>query len=273
MISFIDTGGIPEKYINHFEEALSLKSWEKEVSICILVGYFNFFCNRDVEWSTSKLLPYLTGRNKTHYVGAWEGIVYFSRQINKDTADIISSVYLKALKNIEWLEGEVKKGFLELFLTLLIYVVDKPTLKYIPEFYRNSSSGDWKMFIEIIELRLRNMDTSKKIDWWNAWLKHFLENRKYNKPLVLEEEENRAIMDLLPVLSELFDEAVDVVCKGKMATHLDETFWYDLADIHVARDHSSSMAKLLIKVLGNEEGPSYGTEYIKEILKEIDELD
>jgi len=273
MISFLDIRSIPEKYTKYFDEALSLKSWERDVAVCILVGHFNFFCYRDVDWSTTKLLPFLTGNNKTLYINAWEGMVYFSGRINKDTVDIISPIYLKALKHIKWLEGGAERGFLELFLTLLLYVVEKPTLKYIPKFYRNASSNEIKLFIETIEHRLRNMDINQKKEWWNSWLKHFLENRKYNKPLVLEDEENRAIMDLIPVLPELFDEVVEIVCKGKMVNQLDGLFWYNLADVHVSTDHSHSMAKLLIKVLREEKGASFGDEYIQEIVNEMGELD
>lgn len=273
LTSFFDMRSIPEKYIKCFDEALSLKSWEREISICILVGHFNFFCYRNVEWSSTKLLPYLTGNNKTFYVNAWEGMVYFSGRINKDTADILSPVYLKAIKHIEWLEGDSERGFMELLLTLLLYVIDKPTLKYIPELYRNASSSKITLFIETIKHRLKSMDSEQKINWWNSWLKHFLENRKCNKPLFLEEQENQAIMDLIPVLPELFDDIVDITCKGKIANKLKWPFWKNLADIHVSKEHSNSMAKLLIKVLEAEEGTPHGDKYIREIVSEMSKLD
>ena len=273
MISFLDIRSIPEKYTKYFDEALSLKSWEQDVAVCILAGHFNFFCYRDVNWSTANLLPFLVANNKTLYMNAWEGMVYFSGRINKDTADIISPIFLKALRHIKWLEGDAESGFLELLLTLLLYVVDKPTLKYIPEFYRNASTREIKLFIETIEHRLKYMNVNQKKEWWNSWLKHFLENRKQNKPLILEDEENRAIMDLIPVLPELFEEVIDIVCMGKMPSHLDGLFWHNLADIHLSTDHSHSMAKLLIKALGEEKGTSFGNEYIQEIVDEMGKLD
>ena len=52
MISFLESRLIPEKYIKYFDEALALKSWERDVSVCILVGHFNFFCYRDINWSS-----------------------------------------------------------------------------------------------------------------------------------------------------------------------------------------------------------------------------
>lgn len=46
MISFLDMRSIPEKYIKYLDEALALKSWERNVSVCILVGHFNFFATK-----------------------------------------------------------------------------------------------------------------------------------------------------------------------------------------------------------------------------------
>ena len=84
--------------------------------------------------------------------------MYFSRRISKDTADIMAPIYLKAVKHISWLEDEVRESFVELYLTLLIFVVEKPTIKYIPELYKSSSEEIKNQFVSAIGHRLRNMD-------------------------------------------------------------------------------------------------------------------
>ena len=98
-------------------------------------------------------------KNKKAYLAAWEGVVYFSRTIHKDTVDIIAPIYLKAVKNINWLEGEVGHGFIDLYLTLLIFAVDKPTKQFIPEFYKSSSEENRKRFVSSIGYRLRTDQT------------------------------------------------------------------------------------------------------------------
>jgi len=57
-------------------------------------------------------------------------MVFYSGRINKDTVDIVAPVFFKAVKHIKWLKGEAKRGFIELWLTLLIYAIDKPTFTH-----------------------------------------------------------------------------------------------------------------------------------------------
>lgn len=205
-----DNVGIPEPYITRFEEALQLSSWEREVAVCILAGHFNFLCYRDRAWCVAHFEPLLTGKNRKIYMSAWEGVVYFSGRISKDTADIMEPIYLKAVKNIIWLEGDARDGFIELYLTLLVFVVEKPTSKYIPEFYKSASEEIRNQFVKAIGQRLRNMDSETKLSWWNSWLKRFLENRKGNKPVELPESECSTLFTLLPRLDFVFDDAVKI---------------------------------------------------------------
>lgn len=262
MASYSDNAGIADLYKAEFEEALQLNSWEREAAVCILAGHFNFLCYRDRSWCVNRFGPLLTGKNKRAYISAWEGVVYFSRRISKDTADIMAPIYLEAVKHITWLEGEVRDGFIELYLTLLIFAVEKPTLKYIPEFYRFSSEEIGIQFVKAVGRRLKNMDLETKLSWWNRWLKHFLENRKGNKPVELADSECSSLFMLLPRLDFVFDEAVRILCKGGLPSGLDNLFWYELNEKRLAPDHSLSIAKLLIALLNSIKDLSFGKDYI-----------
>ena len=272
MTSCSDDTSIPDSYKARFEEALQLHSWESEVANCILAGHFNFFCYRDKNWCVSHFEPMLTGKNKKEYLAAWEGVVYFSRRIYKDTVEIVAPVYLKAVKNIDWLEGEVRKGFIDLYLTLLIFVVEKPTLKYIPELYKSSSEEIRKQFVSSIEYRLRNMDTETKLSWWNNWLKRFLENRKNNKPVELTESESRSLFMLIPMLDFVLDDAINILCKGRIPSSIDHLLWYELKEKHLALNHPHSIAKLLITLLNSISSLEIWEDYIIEIVRSLQGL-
>ena len=273
MVSFHEERIIPAQYQDCFNDALSLKTTEKNVARCILVGHFNFFCYRDKDWSLDKLAPLLISNNKDCFTSSWGGIVYFSSRINSDTVDIIEPIYFKALKHIDWLDDEALRAFTELLLTLMIYVVDKPTLKYIPEYYKCISTRKRTILINTINSRLRDMDATKKLEWWDSWLKRFIINRKNNKPCVLEEDENQEILDLVTVFPEQFEEIVDAVCKGKMPKKIDSTFWLQLQEMKLSSEQSHCMAKLLIKTLENIENTNFSDIFIVEIVKNLGQLD
>lgn len=98
--------------------------WEKNVSVCILAGHFNFLCYRDKDWCINYLIPLLTSNDNKVFSSAWEGMTFFSNRINKDTVDILSPVYFKAINHIDWLGNDAKYRFVELLLTLLIYALE-----------------------------------------------------------------------------------------------------------------------------------------------------
>lgn len=272
MVSYSGETSIGERYKAMFEEALQLHSWEREVAICILAGHFNFLCYRDRKWCINHFEPMLTGNNKKTYVSAWEGIVYFSRRISKDTADIMKPIYLKAVKNINWLEGEARYGFIEMYLTLLIFVVEKPTLKFIPAFYRSSSEEIRRQFVNAIGQKLGNLDTDIKLTWWNNWLKRYLENRKGNKPVELTEAECRSLFMLIPKLDFVIDEVVEIMCKGQIPSRLDYMFWYELNEKKLGVDHPHSIAKLLISLLRSIPDLGFENNYIIQIVESLNDL-
>ncbi|SFO64873.1 protein of unknown function [Pseudobutyrivibrio sp. JW11] len=273
MVSFHEERIIPAQYQACFNDALSLKTTEKNVARCILVGHFNFFCYRNKDWSLDKLAPLLISNNKDCFTSSWGGIVYFSSRINSDTVDIIEPIYFKALKHIDWLDDEALRAFTELLLTLMIYVVDKPTLKYIPEYYKCISTRKRTILINTINARLRDMDASKKLEWWNSWLKRFIVNRKNNKPCILEEEENQEILDLVTVFPEQFEDVVEVVCKGKMPKKIDSSFWLQLQEMNLSSEKPHYMAKLLIRILESAEEISFSDIFIVKIVEELGPLD
>lgn len=272
MISYDNEIAIPSKYKEYFEKAIKLRSWERNVSICVLAGHFNFLCYRDKDWCMNNLIPLLISNDKNMFSSAWDGLTYFSSRINKDTIDILSPVYFKAIKHIGWLGDETKCRFVELLLTLLIHAVDKPTLRYIPAFYRSANEAGIILFINAIEHRLKNMSESEKKKWWDNWLKHFLDNRKRNKPVPLSEKENQAILKLLVELDFVFDEAVQTICRGSMPKVVDGLFWFSYHEKKIASRFPHDTAVVITKVLNSSSIASYDNLYVKDIIKDISGL-
>ena len=272
-LSYSEELTIPPKYKDFFEKALRLHSWERNVAICVLVGHFNFFCYRDKEWAEMYLISYLNRSEKNTFSSAWEGIIHFSRRIDTNTVDILTPVFYKAIKNIKYLEDYTKHGFIELLLTLLIHVIDKPTYKYIPELYKYASKEDICLFIHTIERRIANYDDIENKKWWDKWLKRFLENRKNNKPTTLSDSEFSYILNLLPELDFVFEEAVSIICKGSIPSKIDNLFWHSLYQKKLTAKYPNSVATVVIKVLNSIENAGPFDTDIKRIIEDLDGID
>lgn len=264
--------GITNDYKCFLEKNLELDGEEKDIALCILAGHFNFFCCRDRVWCIKKFSGILEGEDRQSFESAWEGIVYYSRYLNKDVADIVAPIYLKAVTHIDWLTGEARSGFIDLYLLLLIYVIENPCLEYIPKFYNAAGVNDYREFIEGIEHRLRDMEDNEKKVLWNGWLKQFLINRYENKPLALTEEEKKWFMDWLPELGEIFDEAVEIMCKTKMPAQLNSLFLYRLDESELVLKYPHATIQLLTKLFDDNTDLDYYGEHLGNIYKNAKDL-
>ncbi len=273
MASFSADNNIPSCYKVKFEEALQLNSWEHEVAVCVLAGHFNFLCYRDRIWCTKHFEAMLAGVRKKDYISAWEGYVFFSGRVVKDLVDVQPQIFLKAVKHVKWLEGDIREAFLALFLALLIFAVETPNAKFIPELYKSATEDIRNEFVESIERSLRKLDTETKVNTWDSWLKQFLINRKSNKPTELADAECNALFMLLPELKFVFDEAVEILCKGKLPSDLEIMFWYELNGGGFASEHASSLAKLLIVLLNSQKDLDGGKHYVIQMADKLRGID
>lgn len=136
ILSYEPDKGFEEKYKTLFEQSLSVSGWEQKVVTCAVVGHYNLFYFRDKTWTTKTLEPILRGRKEQEFASAWEGLAWFSQRLNRDAADVLSQIFYEAVTHIAWLSGDVRKRFLQLYLSLLIYVVPNPISKFIPRLYK-----------------------------------------------------------------------------------------------------------------------------------------
>lgn len=272
ILSYYHCDGLPDNYKTFFDKALNLKGYDREISICVLAGYFNFFCLRDYKWCIEKFNSILQGDTKEAFSAAWEGIIYFSNYLNKNVADIMAGIYLNAVKHLDWLSEEVKSGFIDLYLLLLIYVIEDPCKDYIPMFYMAASESDQKEFATRIEYRLRDADSVFKCKWWNEWLGKHLQNRFQNKPTVLKETEYVVIMNWVLELTENFDEVVDLICGYRMPQKVDFMFLHRLKESELVKRYPHKVIKLLTALLNGNTQFSCNVGDIAIIYKSVSDL-
>ena len=273
MLSYCGEKGIPDRYKKFFEENLKLEGYEKQLVLCVIGGYFNFLCLRDHDWCMDQFSTILEGNEQESFSAAWEGVVFFSNRLNKDVADVIAPIYLKALEHIEWLSGDTRKHFIDLYLVLLIYAVENPCQEYIPVFYNFATDEDRKEFVSCIEHRLRNADSAFIIEWWNRWLHQYLINRFQSKPISLTESEYTIIMNWVPELSETFEDLVGLLCDHNVPQQVDTMFLYQLNDKKMVERYPHEVIRLLTVLLEGGTNFQYYTGGLSEMYHSATGLD
>lgn len=273
MIYFEKSNSLQEKYKSYFDNILSMQSWERNVAIEILAGCYAFLYHKDENWTKNTIVPILEGGEEESYKYAWDGVVHYSFYIDLSISDILSDLFLKAVDHIQWLSETTRSRFIDLFLILLIKVIENPIILFIPKFYLNSSEEDKIHFIEEIERKLSEMEKGEKLQWWNKWLKDFLENRMNNIPEKLSEKERTAIFNWLPNFDDEFDDAVNIFCNYDFPCEVDPAFFFTMEDNNRAQTHPESTIALIIKLLNSSSHFYFGEHYLESIIaKAIDKI-
>ena len=273
MVSYSDSGIISDRYKRRFEKSLQEKNSRKNLIVCVLLGHINFLYKRDKVWCDNVLVPYLTLKNKKTLAAAWEGITTISGGIPDEMKHAGSAMLLHAIKYLKWFSEDTKHAFIGMFLNYLIDDVKKPTMKLIPAFYRNNTIKEIEIFIRSIDSKLENMDEMSKRKWWDGWLKHYIDNRKKNKPIPLSEIENYDLLRLLINLDFCFEEAVSIIIQRQVPKNVDSLFWFEIYDKHFAKKYPREVLAIIHKIT-KEKPENYRSDYyIPNVLNEMENLD
>ena len=273
LISYNENNELVKEYKEFVETALTIKGWERKIVIFVIAGHFNFFFFHNKAWTIKNCESILRGNDEQDFATAWEGITWFSRSLNRDVADAMSKIYYEAITHIGWLSEEVKKGLLDLYLTLLIYVIPNPIAKYIPRFYKFASIEDRVEFMECIEHRLWNMEDVMQKQWWDTWLKRFFENlKKNNKPIKPEDSELKILLNCVTKMKSIYPEVVEIMMKGNLPKDVDDMIFYEIKESNNASLYSNSTAKLITAVLNAGNSFNYSCSFLGDLIKELKDL-
>lgn len=272
ILSYSSNSGIPGIYREFFEKTLYLIGSERKLAIFVLAGHFNFLLSRDRDWYMNQFGDILAGQNRECFVTAWSGMVSFSRTLSRNAADTLASVCRKAIKHINWLDNDTRKGFVEIYLMLLINMVDDPCLEDLPEFYRVASEDDCINFVEAIGRKLRNFDHDVKCEWWNRWLQRYLMKRFQNVPKPLTDSEYSFIMDWIPQFQEVYPELVRMVCAYGMPKSVNHMFLYQLEKNQLVNIYPHETIRLITALLEKNTDFEYLCDEIKNIYDDAEGL-
>lgn len=99
-------------------------------------------------------------------------------------------------------------------------------------------------------------------------MKQYLTYRYENKPTMLTEKEKGLFLSWLPELGQLFEGAVNIICKDKMAQHIDALALRRLDKSKLVLQYPHPMIRLLTKMLNDGTKFDYCGEYLGNIYRE-----
>ena len=165
----------------------------------------------DDDWARDNLLPmFEEDGNTADFQAVWHGFMY-GGPLNPAVAELIQGAFFKAVAKMEstFPELRVRILFISRLTAMLTYFVDDPIAVWLPEFFKQADSDDRRSFARSIGSILRSMSAEQQQELWERWLNRYWQNRLLGIPEPLEPDEVDAMHAWLPVLGELFSEAVE----------------------------------------------------------------
>lgn len=267
MLSYEIADGIPDEYKDRFESFLRSDNSERRQSICILVGQTAYLFAKDSEWTKKHILPFLQSEDEDEFTAAWEGVVWFSRRLNMNLADSMLNIYRVAVKRINSLTGEARKGFVELYTVLMVYVIENPIKHDIPKLFAVANKKDRQCFINVIKHCLQNMNEQQKNKLWNSWLKNYWKNRLLNIPCALSEEEGKNMMRWLPEMGDIYPEAINMFVSGTPIKKADSYFWHCIEEKQIMNLYSKETIQLIKYLLEKDAFETYDIHHVSQLVK------
>ena len=174
----------------------------------ILASRFAFLLVVDRAWTTEKMLPFLQADTNTDdYQSTWDGFLA-SGHLDPVVAEYLGETIFNAIK----LTSSDSKGrherLVECYTAVLVFFVDDPTERWIPQLFRYSNGEARCIFAWELGRYLGGAKDDRVREWWSLWLRRYWRNRLQGAPSSLELGEIERMLAWLPDLGAVFSDAV-----------------------------------------------------------------
>ena len=206
-----------ERYKGRFSAIVRDGTAVGRLGRCILCRNLSMFLAFDEAWTKDNLLPlvydYPCRSNNVDYLAVWDGLL--SGTINAPVAQILKIPFLDATERMakEPADGTRRKSFVECYTFVLTFFAGDPVRTWIPMLLKWVSEKERITFVRSVHERLENMNEAQQADIWQRWIKQYWQNRGQGIPDGLQPREAWHMLRWLPLLRNVFPEAVDVAIR------------------------------------------------------------
>jgi hypothetical protein len=209
----------------------------------------------DEAWTRQCLLPLFSAQDRREFQAAWDGFLtggYLSMAV----AEAMADAFLGSIERVESELVDQRFCFVEYYTDMVVFLVEDPLSVWIPRLFQSSSAELRPAFASRVGRHLRGFDENQQREAWQRWLKQYWENRLDGVPAVLEGVEIEEMLEWLPHLSAVFEEAVGLAIRMRRLTLRHCSVVADLQKGELPALYPEAVARLLT-YLGQCELPHY----------------
>ena len=252
---------LSEDYRRSLEEIIKDTSPIGRLGKSILASQLAFLLAVDEEWTLEHLIPLFEPDNPD-FQAAWDGFVATGR-LSPPVAEALKDLFLNAVTQTNTDLYRQRRGFVDCYTVMLIYVVDDVLDTWIPKLFEYGGQqnqpanrgptlirDDNRTIPEIFALKVRkclqHMNDGEKQELWRRWLRDCWQNRLYGRPAPLTASEANLMLEWLPELNTEFPEAVSLAIQMPLPSLQHTRVLACLVANKIWQNHPEAVGELLI---------------------------
>jgi hypothetical protein len=222
----------------------------------IFASQLAFFLAVDREWARTYLVP-LFGRDASsdQFQQAWDGFLTWGR-LTPPVTEALEPAFLYAVTTYESSLARQQDRFVEFYTVFLAFHAADPVGTWIPLLFKHGGANAASLFAAYMEHMLRGASEQHQQEVWGRWLKRYWENRLVGVPRALAAAEVPAMLEWLPHLAAVFEEAVTLATRMPVASLERSLLLHDIKESELPQRHPEATCRLLL-YLGRFEAPPY----------------
>ena len=260
---------LSDEYQQVFSDIVKDPSQIGSIAKSMFAARLDFLLAVDKCWTEHHLLPFFDPRCEDfqieNFQAVWDGFLA-KKQLNHQTAELMSKVTLKAATRINTDLFNQSRGFITFYTTMLIkhpQCTNDPVCDWIPKLFERDSKihpshksklkSLWRednttleLFIWEISGYFQNLDADEKRELWSRWLKEFWQNLLDGVLVSMTAREVKYMLDWLVDLKSVFPEAVELATQMPPPILENTRIPAFLVENRMWESHPEEVAQLLI---------------------------
>jgi len=210
----------------------------------VLASRVALLMDADEEWTRERMLPCFDAADRRELQAVWDGFLA-SCWPDPVLAISMDKALLGAVGRINSDLAPLRERFVEYFVAILVSAAPVPVKEWVACLLRQGGAEVGLLFASGVGGQLRQMNESQQQELWQRWLKRYWKNRLNFVPTMLKQGEVARMLEWLPQLPAVFEEAVGLaVDMPPLLQHCSVV--RDLTEGKLPARHPAAVARLLI---------------------------
>ncbi len=262
--------GLPTKYKQYFEKAISGTSSTAELGRVLLASQLRFLFALDAEWCREKILPLLDwSGDERQAQQAWHGYLDWGRWHEALLPDLLP-LYEQTFPKLSSELLSKRERFCEHLASIALYSSSNPMSDgWLHKFLSKTDPDSRKSWASSIGSQLLAVNRQSIRDLWRRWMDDYWSQRNTGVPVSLSEAEKAEMVLWVLPLEPILPVVVEKICTASAPGLKHTLLYYELVEKKFARKYPEPLTRLLQHLLSNAHEPFLHCRQVEQLIRSL----